>query len=153
MKHQWYILESREEYHQAIKRLDEIFDVKTGTPEDKELKLLVLLISSYEGEHFKFGKVDPVEMIKSRMEDLDLTSADLARAYGDKGTVSKVLNYKQRLSLKMIRVFSKLLRISPELLTEDYMLTKKPIESKTKQTRSASKKKKKLIPSHHNTEK
>jgi HTH-type transcriptional regulator/antitoxin HigA len=66
--------------------------------------------------------VDPIEMIKIRMEDFGYKPADLARAYGDKGTVSKVLNYKQPLSLNMIRVFSRLLRIPADALLKEYKL-------------------------------
>lgn len=75
-----------------------------------------------EKKHFSFAAVDPIEMIKFRMEDMDLKPADLAKAYGDKGTVSEVLNYKQHLSLNMIRIFSKLLRIPVESLTKEYKL-------------------------------
>jgi HTH-type transcriptional regulator / antitoxin HigA len=64
--------------------------------------------------------VDPIEMIKIRMEDFGYSAADLAREYGDKGTVNKVLNYKQPLSFTMIRKFSKLLRIPADLLTKEY---------------------------------
>jgi HTH-type transcriptional regulator/antitoxin HigA len=46
------------------------------------------------------------------MEDFGYTANDLAKAYGDKGTISKALNYKRPLSLPMIRKFSKLLRLS-----------------------------------------
>ncbi len=42
--------------------------------------------------------------------------------HGDKGTVSKVFNYKQPLSLNMIRIFSKLLRIPADALTKEYKL-------------------------------
>jgi len=41
----------------------------------------------------------------------------------NKGTVSKVLNYKQALSLTMIRKFSKLLRIPADSLMKEYRLT------------------------------
>ena len=84
--------------------------------------LLSLLINHYEKKHLDVGKIDPIEMIKIRMEDLDLKPADLAKAYGDKGTISKVLNYKQPLSLNMIRLFSKMLRIPTDLLTKEYKL-------------------------------
>jgi HTH-type transcriptional regulator/antitoxin HigA len=56
------------------------------------------------------------------MDDLDLKPAYLAKVYGDKGTISKVLNYKQALSLNMIRLFSKMLRVPAELLTKEYKL-------------------------------
>jgi HTH-type transcriptional regulator/antitoxin HigA len=61
-------------------------------------------------------------MIKIRMEDFGYKSADLAQVYGDKGTVSKVLNYKQSLSLTMIRKFSQLLNIPANYLLKEYQL-------------------------------
>jgi HTH-type transcriptional regulator/antitoxin HigA len=64
-----------------------------------------------------------VEIIKIRMEEFDFKPADIAREYGDKGTISKVLNYKQPLSLKMIRTFHKMLRIPTDLLTKEYELS------------------------------
>jgi HTH-type transcriptional regulator/antitoxin HigA len=67
-------------------------------------------------------ELDPIELIKIRMEDFGYTASDLVKAYGDKGTVSKVLNYKQALSLNMIRKFSKLLRIPADELTKEYKL-------------------------------
>ncbi|HAL80821.1 MAG TPA: XRE family transcriptional regulator, partial [Mucilaginibacter sp.] len=57
-----------------------------------------------------------------RMEDFGYKAADLANVYGDKGTISKVLNYKQPLSLTMIRKFSKLLRLPVDSLLKEYRL-------------------------------
>ncbi len=73
-------------------------------------------------KNWSLPDVDPIEMIRIRMEDFGYKPADLAKAYGDKGTVSKVLNYKQPLSLNMIRIFSKLLRIPADALTKEYKL-------------------------------
>jgi HTH-type transcriptional regulator/antitoxin HigA len=84
--------------------------------------LLALLINQYEKKQWSLPEVDPIEMIKIRMEDCGYKPADLAREYGDKGTVSKVLNYKQPLSLNMIRVFSKMLRIPADALLKEYKL-------------------------------
>jgi HTH-type transcriptional regulator/antitoxin HigA len=53
---------------------------------------LVRLISEYEKATSTLPEVDPVELIKIRMEDFGYKPADLAKEYGDKGTVSKVLN-------------------------------------------------------------
>jgi HTH-type transcriptional regulator/antitoxin HigA len=57
------------------------------------------------------------------MEDFGYKAADLAAIYGDKGTISKVLNYKQPLSLTMIRKFSKLLHLPAAELVKEYQLT------------------------------
>jgi HTH-type transcriptional regulator/antitoxin HigA len=93
-----------------------------GSEEHKEKLLLAFLINQYEEKQWDIPEVDPIEMIKIRMEDFGYTAADLAKEYGDKGTVSKVLNYKQALSLTMIRKFSKMLRIPADALTKEYKL-------------------------------
>lgn len=68
-------------------------------------------------------ELDPIELIKIRMDDYGYKPTDLAREYGDKGTIRKVLNYKQPLSLTMIRIFSKMLRLPSEALTKEYLTT------------------------------
>jgi HTH-type transcriptional regulator/antitoxin HigA len=119
---QWFVIENEKEYSDATARFEEIREAKKGTPEYKEMLLLVQLVSSYELKHWSLPQVDPIEMIKIRMEDFGYSASDLAKEYGDKGTVSKVLNYKQALSLTMIRKFSKLLRIPIDALAKDYKL-------------------------------
>ncbi len=119
---QWYLIQNKKEHTKAKHRFEEILDAKHGSQEFKEMLLLASLISEYEKKHWNLPEVDPVEMIKIRMEDFGYKSADLAKEYGDKGTVSKVLNYKQPLSLNMIRVFSKMLRIPADLLLKEYKL-------------------------------
>ena len=119
---QWYIIENEKEYKEATSRFEEIREAKKGTPEYKEMLLLVHLISEYEKKQWSLPEVDPIEMIKIRMEDFGYTASDLAKEYGDKGTISKVLNYKQPLSLTMIRLFSKMLRIPADALTKEYKI-------------------------------
>lgn len=119
---QWYLIESKEEYETATARFEEIHEAKKGTLGHREKMLLAYLINRYEEERLDLPEVDPIEMIKIRMEDFGFTATDLAREYGDKGTISKVLNYKQALSITMIRKFSKLLRIPPDQLMKEYNL-------------------------------
>lgn len=119
---QWLLIENEKEYREATNRFEEIREAKKGTPEYREKLLLVHLISSYEEKQWSLPEVDPIEMIKIRMEDFGYSASDLAKEYGDKGTISKVLNYKQPLSLTMIRIFSKMLRIPADALTKEYKL-------------------------------
>jgi HTH-type transcriptional regulator / antitoxin HigA len=119
---QWLLIENEKEYKEATKRFEEIKEAEKGTPHYREMLLLVHLVTEYEKKKWSLPEVDPIEMIKIRMEDFGYTASDLAKEYGDKGTVSKVLNYKQALSLTMIRKFSKLLRIPADALTKEYKL-------------------------------
>ncbi|WP_143773970.1 helix-turn-helix domain-containing protein [Niastella vici] len=119
---QWFLIENEKEYQEATNRYEEIHNSKKGTTEHKEKLLLALLINQYEQNQWNLPEVDPIELIKIRMEDFGLKLTDLAKEYGDKGTISKVLNYKQALSLTMIRKFSELLHIPVEALTKEYEL-------------------------------
>src|ERR1700722_18204867 len=118
----WYLIENDAAYQKAITRYEKIREAEKDSPEHKEKLLLAFLINKYEEELWEMPDIDPIELIKIRMEEFGFQAADLAREYGDKGTVSKVLNYKQALSLTMIRKFSKLLRIPLEALAKDYDL-------------------------------
>lgn len=120
----WFLLESEADFEAASKRYEQLKDAEKGSGAHKEKMLLVHLIAQYEKKLWDLPEVDPVEMIKIRMADLGYNAATLAKAYGDRGTISKVLNYKQSLSLTMIRKFSQLLKIPAEWLIREYPLKK-----------------------------
>ena len=120
-KPQWFLIETEQEYNDAIARYEAIKHASAGF-DLKEKLLLVHLIQDYEHKNWDLPEVDPVEMIKIRMEDFGYKATDLAQVYGDKGTVSKVLNYKQALSLTMIRKFGALLRLPAGELLKEYNL-------------------------------
>lgn len=118
----WFLIESENEYDKAIARYQEVKYSQKGSEEYKEKRLLVLLITEFEKATISFPEVDPIEIIKVRMDDLGLKASDLAKVYGDKGTISKVLNYKQALSITMIRKFSDLLQLPAKALLKEYEL-------------------------------
>jgi len=120
-KKHWFLLETEQQYNDAVARYETIKSATAGEDQQEKL-LLVHLIETYENKHWDLPEVDPIEMIKIRMEDFGYKAADLAAVYGDKGTVSKVLNYKQPLSLTMIRKFSELLRLPASALVKEYKL-------------------------------
>jgi HTH-type transcriptional regulator/antitoxin HigA len=120
MKNNWTVLKSENAYQEALKRLDEIFDVEPGSAEDKEADLLVLLIEKYEEENYPIPDPDPVEAIKFIMEQKSLKQKDLIGIIGDKATVSKVL--KRKLTIEMIRKLNINLKIPFEALIKDYDL-------------------------------
>ena len=122
MTNNWFLLENEFDYNKASLRFEEIKYAKKGSTNHKEKMLLAFLIDEYGEKYSTLPEIDPIEFIKIRMEDFGYKAADLAKEYGDKGTVSKVLNYKQALSLTMIRKFSKILRIPIEALIKEYKL-------------------------------
>ena len=122
MTNNWFLLENEFDYKKASLRFEEIKYAKKDSTNHKEKMLLAFLIDEYGEKYSTLPEIDPIEFIKIRMEDFGYKAADLAKEYGDKGTVSKVLNYKQALSLTMIRKFSKILRIPIKALIKEYKL-------------------------------
>jgi HTH-type transcriptional regulator/antitoxin HigA len=119
---QWFLIDSEEGYNDAVNRYEEVKHAAKGTEQHKEKMLLVHLIAEYEKSISDLPEVDPVELIKVRLDDFGYKPADLANVYGDKGTISKVLNYKQALSLTMIRKFSQFLKLPAGSLIREYEL-------------------------------
>jgi HTH-type transcriptional regulator / antitoxin HigA len=116
------LIKTESDYLKALKRLEEIFDAKIGTPESEEADVLGLMVDDYEKKHYHIDAPDPIEAIKIRMEEMQLKQVDLADAIGGKNRVSEVLNRKRKLTLEMIRNLTQRLNLSPGLLIHDYKL-------------------------------
>ncbi|MBP7642903.1 MAG: hypothetical protein KA767_06160 [Saprospiraceae bacterium] len=116
------IIKTEAQYEATLDRLNEIFDSNPKTPEGQEAELLALLIENYEDEKYPINAPDPIIAVKIRMEELDLKQKDLIGIVGSKGIVSEVLNKKRKLTVKMIRNLSELLKITPKVLIQDYEL-------------------------------
>lgn len=110
------------DYRVALKRLEELFDAKLGTPESDELYILGLMIDDYENKHYPIEAPDPIEAIKIRMEEMHLKQVDLIPEIGGKSRVSEILNRKRRLTVDMIRKLGVRLNLSASLLIKDYRL-------------------------------
>ncbi|MCF8308751.1 MAG: helix-turn-helix domain-containing protein [Bacteroidales bacterium] len=113
-------IKTEEDYRQALERLEEIFNAKSGTPEGDELEILSMLIDKYENENFPINFPDPIEAVKFRMEQLGLKQKDLANAIGYKSRVSEILNKRRKLTLSMIRKLHRKLNIPTDILIKDY---------------------------------
>ena len=100
----------------VFRRLEFIFQAEEHTPEADERDVLVTLVEAYENKHYDFGRADPVEAIKFRMEQQGLTARDLEPFIGPSGRVSEVLNRKRRLSLRMVKSLHDGLKIPYESL-------------------------------------
>ncbi len=118
------ILKTETDYNQALKRLETIFSAEIGTLESDEADVLGLLIDEYEKKHYPIEAPDPIEAIKIRMEEMHLKQIDLVNEMGGKSRVSEILNRKRKLTIEMIRKLTSRLNLSPEVLINDYQLTR-----------------------------
>jgi len=115
------IIKTEKEYLKALKRLEVIFHAKKGSKEHEELELLVLLIEKYETELVgEFPDPDPIEAIKFKMEQMEMTQKDLAEVIGLKSRASEILSRKRPMSINIIRKLSKALSIPADILIQPY---------------------------------
>jgi len=114
------VIKSEKDYNQSLKRFEEIFHAPSNSKEGDEAELLSLLIEKYEEEQYPIEAPDPIEAIKFRMEQMEMTNKDLARIIGYKSRVSEIFNRKRKLTLNMIRNLHDKLNIPYESLISNY---------------------------------
>ena len=109
-------IKTEQDYNDSIKRIEELWGAKKDTPQGDELDLLATLVESYEMKHYPIAPPDPVDAIKFRMEQMEMTKADMVKYLGSQSRVSEVLNRKRKLTLSMVKSLYKELRIPAEIL-------------------------------------
>ena len=113
-------IRSKKDYDKALRRIDELWSCKKNTPEGDEFEILLALVEKYEDEHYPIPPPDPIDAIKFRMEQMNLTRTELVNYIGYKSRVSEVLSGKRKLTLPMIRALHKKLKIPAEILIKEY---------------------------------
>ena len=109
-------IKTEEDYNTSVRRIEVLWGAKKDTPQGDELDLLVTLVESYEMKHYPIAPPDPIEAIKFRMEQMEMSKADLVQYLGSQSRVSEILNGKRKLTLGMIKSLYKGLKIPAEIL-------------------------------------
>jgi|SRR5690554_643382 len=113
-------IKNEEDYNIALIRLRQIFHAPINSEEGDEAEILSILIEKYEDEKYPIEAPDPIEAIKFRMEQMELSQKDLTQVLGYKSRVSEIFSRKRKLNLKMIRNLHDKLKIPYESLITDY---------------------------------
>jgi HTH-type transcriptional regulator/antitoxin HigA len=109
-------IKTEKDYTKAIKRVESLWGAKKNSPEGDELDLLCIIVEAYEMRHFPVLPPDPIDAIKFRMEQMNMTKSDLAKYLGSQSRVSEILSGKRHLTLKMVKTLYKGLKIPAEIL-------------------------------------
>jgi HTH-type transcriptional regulator/antitoxin HigA len=115
------IIKSKSDYEAALVAIENLIDLDpdVGTPEADQLELLALLVQDYESKTTKRNLPDPIEAIKFRMEQQNLTQRDLVPYLGSRSRVSEVLSGKRPLTLSMARSLHSGLGIPAKVLLKN----------------------------------
>ena len=99
----WKVIKTEEEYNKAVLRTLDIFHAEPETADEEELELLLVLVKDYEDKHVTIPELDPIDVIKLKMEEMGIIAKDLEPLIGSKGHVSSVLSGKREITLKMAK--------------------------------------------------
>lgn len=115
------VIKNEREYDMTLAEIDTLLDLDPdpGTPEADRLEVLTLLVEAYESKRFLIEAPDPIEAIKFRMEQQNLTQRDLVPYIGSRSKTSEVLSGKRPLSLPMIRALHSGLGIPAKVLLRE----------------------------------
>jgi len=112
------VIRSREDYDEMRRELDRLLDLdpSRGSPDRDRLDVLLVLLADYEAREVPLPKVDPVDAILFRLDQLGLKPRDLEPYLGGRSRVSEVLARKRPLSIAMIRALHEGFGIPAEAL-------------------------------------
>ena len=115
-------IKTEREYDNALAHVYELMqtDIIEGSETSDELEILSLLIKEYELMHYPIPYPNPIEAIKFRMEQMNLSENELSDLLGTRSRKSEILSGKRKLSLSMIRKLTDILHIPAEVLIQAY---------------------------------
>jgi HTH-type transcriptional regulator / antitoxin HigA len=109
-------IRTEDDYDAALLEVEQLWGAKLGTPKGDRLDVLATLIDSYEQAHHPMDPPDPIEAIKFRMSQQNLTRKQLEPMIGTRTRVAEVLNRRRSLPISMIRRLHATLGIPAEVL-------------------------------------
>lgn len=121
------VIKSKDQYLKYCDILhDLVFNEDNTEQKEEEIKLLTLLVKDWDRNHSLGPDLSPIELINSLIKDHELTQKNLAEIAGiGESYMSEILNYKKKMSNKVIRRLADHFKIRQEALNKEYTLKDK----------------------------
>jgi HTH-type transcriptional regulator/antitoxin HigA len=118
------VITSKAQYKEYSNKLEElVFSGAKDRNTKDEIALLTLLIEKWDAEYNTFDDLDPVQLLRSLMDEHGMKAKDLVVILDiSKGYVSDILNYKKGLSKDVIRKLAENFKLSQESFNRPYKL-------------------------------
>lgn len=115
-------IKNNQQYEDVLKRIYMLMqkNIRPDSKQSDELEILSILVKEYENEYYPVPKPNPLEAIKFRLEQMNMSETDLSEILGNRFRKSEILSGKRKLSLAMIRKLNEALRIPAEVLIQAY---------------------------------
>lgn len=118
------IIKLEKQYLEYCDELEKLLEKKKPSKADLELiELLELLLDDWDKKRVNVNESDPIELLKSFMDNHRISNNDLAGLLDlSKGAISQILNYKRGLSKDVIRKLADRFKVSQEAFNRPYEL-------------------------------
>jgi len=115
-------IKNNQQYERALSRTYKLLqkNIRPDSKESDELEILSILTKEYENEHFPVPKPNPLEAIKFRLDQMNMSEGELSEILGSRSRKSEILSGKRKLNLTMIRKLTEKLHIPAEVLIQVY---------------------------------
>ena len=115
-------IKNNTQYESALARVYALLqkEIKPNSNESDELEILSILVKEYENEHYPVPPPNPLEAIRFRLDQMNMSESELATILGYRSRKSEILSGKRKLSLPMIRKLYETLHIPAEVLIQAY---------------------------------
>ena len=109
-------IKTEEQYNEALAVIETLIDCEDDSPEMETLEVVSLLVHEFEKQEFPIGDIDPIEAIKYQMDELGVSTAEMAELVGGRSRLSELFNRKRLLSVRQIKAISSRLDIPADIL-------------------------------------
>ena len=109
-------IKTKTDYEKALAFIESNFSAKPNTKIGVLVEVMAILVEKYEDEHFPIKAPSPIEAIKFRMEQMGISSSDLAKIVGTRSRVSEIFSGKRALSVRMMKNLHQELNIPADIL-------------------------------------
>lgn len=115
-------IKNNTQYEASLARIYSLLqkEIKPNTNESDELEILSILVKEYENKHYPVPAPNPLEAIRFRLEQMNMSESELATILGYRSRKSEILSGKRKLSLSMIRKLHETLHIPANVLIQAY---------------------------------
>ena len=117
-------------HREALAEIERLWGAAPGTAEGDRHDMLMSLVDVYERKNWPDENLDPIDAIKTRMENSGRTRKDFKKIVGSSGKASEILNRKRHLTLAMIWKLVRDWKMPAEVLVRPYALSSRATTAK-----------------------
>ncbi len=106
------------DYRNALVMLDAMAGFEMNADQEDYFEAVSTFVEKYESEHHAVldAEMTPVELLRSLMDEHDMSESDLGRLLGDRSLGHRILTGERELSKKHIRILAEHFRLNPAAL-------------------------------------